>query len=120
MIRRPPRSTRTDTLFPYTTLFKQLSAMTDILPVRGALFLYFLILHLEMTMSDDKQYAWKTAIAEATDTGLTVRGYAMLTDLVGKVDFVELFYLLLTGKLTTKGQVNVINAFFKIGKSTSR
>src|SRR3546814_16774260 len=23
MIRRPPRSTRTDTLFPYTTLFKQ-------------------------------------------------------------------------------------------------
>src|SRR3546814_1616768 len=25
MIRRPPRSTRTDTLFPYTTLFKPLS-----------------------------------------------------------------------------------------------
>src|SRR3546814_8773902 len=32
MIRRPPRSTRTDTLFPYTTLFrsvgKQLAALT--------------------------------------------------------------------------------------------
>src|SRR3546814_4005379 len=28
MIRRPPRSTRTDTLFPYTTLFRS--------PVRGA------------------------------------------------------------------------------------
>src|SRR3546814_4257412 len=28
MIRRPPRSTRTDTLFPYTTLFR--SADTDI------------------------------------------------------------------------------------------
>src|SRR3546814_18126768 len=27
MIRRPPRSTRTDTLFPYTTLFR--SDMTD-------------------------------------------------------------------------------------------
>src|SRR3546814_1065796 len=27
MIRRPPRSTRTDTLFPYTTLFR--SARTD-------------------------------------------------------------------------------------------
>src|SRR3546814_14086587 len=25
MIRRPPRSTRTDTLFPYTTLFRNLS-----------------------------------------------------------------------------------------------
>src|SRR3546814_11537631 len=28
MIRRPPRSTRTDTLFPYTTLFR--SAMIDV------------------------------------------------------------------------------------------
>lgn len=63
-------------------------------------------------MKDDKQYAWKTAIAEATDTGLTVRGYDMLDDLVGKVDFVEMFYLLLTGKLPTKGQVKVINALF--------
>src|SRR3546814_1926499 len=27
MIRRPPRSTRTDTLFPYTTLFRSLLAM---------------------------------------------------------------------------------------------
>src|SRR3546814_3956991 len=29
MIRRPPRSTRTDTLFPYTTLFRSLVALTD-------------------------------------------------------------------------------------------
>src|SRR3546814_6969740 len=28
MIRRPPRSTRTDTLFPYTTLFRSLSSWT--------------------------------------------------------------------------------------------
>src|SRR3546814_7390080 len=28
MIRRPPRSTRTDTLFPYTTLFRSFSIMT--------------------------------------------------------------------------------------------
>src|SRR3546814_11032844 len=27
MIRRPPRSTRTDTLFPYTTLFRSLAAI---------------------------------------------------------------------------------------------
>src|SRR3546814_16633004 len=27
MIRRPPRSTRTDTLFPYTTLFRRLDAL---------------------------------------------------------------------------------------------
>src|SRR3546814_20236970 len=29
MIRRPPRSTRTDTLFPYTTLFRSLDAFVD-------------------------------------------------------------------------------------------
>src|SRR3546814_3235566 len=28
MIRRPPRSTRTDTLFPYTTLFRSLDRLT--------------------------------------------------------------------------------------------
>src|SRR3546814_14143628 len=29
MLRRPPRSTRTDTLFPYTTLFRSESLMAD-------------------------------------------------------------------------------------------
>src|SRR3546814_1918227 len=29
MIRRPPRSTRTDTLFPYTTLFRSPSAPSE-------------------------------------------------------------------------------------------
>src|SRR3546814_992417 len=29
MIRRPPRSTRTDTLFPYTTLFRSVFAAID-------------------------------------------------------------------------------------------
>src|SRR3546814_11461172 len=32
MIRRPPRSTRTDTLFPYTTLFRS-HAVPDDLPI---------------------------------------------------------------------------------------
>src|SRR3546814_17774020 len=29
MIRRPPRSTRTDTLFPYTTLFRSMVVVND-------------------------------------------------------------------------------------------
>src|SRR3546814_15080843 len=29
MIRRPPRSTRTDTLFPYTTLFRSLPELAE-------------------------------------------------------------------------------------------
>src|SRR3546814_18934479 len=30
MMRRPPRSTRTDTLFPYTTLFRSLDDLGDV------------------------------------------------------------------------------------------
>src|SRR3546814_10745489 len=33
MIRRPPRSTRTDTLFPYTTLFRSLCRAGRFVPV---------------------------------------------------------------------------------------
>src|SRR3546814_14844372 len=38
MIRRPPRSTRTDTLFPYTTLFRSCQAMWYDSLVDGAIF----------------------------------------------------------------------------------
>src|SRR3546814_17133848 len=34
MIRRPPRSTRTDTLFPYTTLFRSLDGVAGGRPTR--------------------------------------------------------------------------------------
>src|SRR3546814_12323645 len=40
MIRRPPRSTRTDTLFPYTTLFRSglVGRVVEVLrPLRGVL-----------------------------------------------------------------------------------
>src|SRR3546814_9522014 len=36
MIRRPPRSTRTDTLFPYTTLFRSESGMKNYIANEGA------------------------------------------------------------------------------------
>src|SRR3546814_19955889 len=36
MIRRPPRSTRTDTLFPYTTLFRSADAVRQGLERGGA------------------------------------------------------------------------------------
>src|SRR3546814_5164939 len=35
MIRRPPRSKRTDTLFPYTTLFRSLTVNTTSVPANG-------------------------------------------------------------------------------------
>src|SRR3546814_564532 len=36
MIRRPPRATRTDTLFPYTTLFRSHRASAEALPLPDA------------------------------------------------------------------------------------
>src|SRR3546814_17908258 len=36
MIRRPPRSTRTDTLFPYTTLFRSSTSDYDPLGKKGS------------------------------------------------------------------------------------
>src|SRR3546814_6908374 len=35
MIRRPPRSTRTDTLFPYTTLFRSIPSGATVIDARG-------------------------------------------------------------------------------------
>src|SRR3546814_13471282 len=37
MMRRPPRSTRTDTLFPYTTLFRSLATHDTMVELSGAL-----------------------------------------------------------------------------------
>src|SRR3546814_5942094 len=38
MIRRPPRSTRTDTLFPYTTLFRSHVFTPALVPVLAAIY----------------------------------------------------------------------------------
>src|SRR3546814_17419070 len=46
MIRRPPRSTRTDTLFPYTTLFRSLDSLIDALTNLGFLIGLGVKLHL--------------------------------------------------------------------------
>src|SRR3546814_5642480 len=40
MIRRPPRSTRTDSLFPYTTLFRSTIQLTIFSTVLGAVFAF--------------------------------------------------------------------------------
>src|SRR3546814_7682485 len=49
MIRRPPRSTRTDTLFPYTTLFR--SRFSDQRVVRSAIHIGMLPIRNEKKMT---------------------------------------------------------------------
>src|SRR3546814_7913310 len=41
MIRRPPRSTRTDTLFPYTTLFRSTTLVIDTIRPKRAFIIGF-------------------------------------------------------------------------------
>src|SRR3546814_4346184 len=43
MIRRPPRSTRTDTLFPYTTLFRSVSLVRGCQRFWSVVYLHFAV-----------------------------------------------------------------------------
>jgi citrate synthase/citryl-CoA lyase len=55
---------------------------------------------------------WTSAIGEFTSDGVTVRGYDVLNDLVGKIDFGAMVYLLLSGELPKGNQGKLINAVF--------
>ncbi len=48
-----------------------------------------------MDRSEDKP--WRTAIAEFTHDGVSVRGYDVLKELTGNIDFGAMVYLLLKG-----------------------
>src|SRR3546814_9004934 len=55
MIRRPPRSTRTDTLFPYTTLFRSLSwRVFLVLAPEAATIIFFQFNGCLMSLSSEK------------------------------------------------------------------
>src|SRR3546814_12102781 len=53
MIRRPPRSTRTDTLFPYTTLFRSISPVKLELSLLVVTLLHSFLKSLHSTTSRD-------------------------------------------------------------------
>src|SRR3546814_17539813 len=93
MIRRPPRSTRTDTLFPYTTLFRsQLSQDPSLLAAEAAsmsLFSSARIIKLELSGSGDDSLAAveallaaETAINPVVATGASVTAKSKLVKLV--------------------------------------
>src|SRR3546814_17842264 len=90
MIRRPPRSTRTDTLFPYTTLFRSLGS--DLIDIRriektlerfGDRFTERVFTEIERQKSDRraaraasyaKRFAANEACAKALGTGVPRQG----------------------------------------------
>lgn len=55
---------------------------------------------------------WRTSIADFREDGMTVRGYDMLRDLVGQIDFGQMVYLLLKGELPRGNESKLINAVF--------
>src|SRR3546814_10042606 len=62
MIRRPPRSTRTDTLFPYTTLFRSQSYDSRSGP----------IFHFDLYRLERPEDAWELGIEEAFAEGISL------------------------------------------------
>lgn len=66
----------------------------------------------ETLMTDTPKKYWRTSIAEATDHGMVIRGYDVLSDLVGKIDFGALVYLLYRGELPRGNESKIINAIF--------
>src|SRR3546814_18110929 len=80
MIRRPPRSTRTDTLFPYTTLFRSAGIGREELQRRG----------LRRGRGDDDRIFHRAIFFELTHD--LRDGRALLAD--GDVDAIELLALI--------------------------
>src|SRR3546814_14603284 len=65
MIRRPPRSTRTDTLFPYTTLFRS-TTVTDVQDTTG------LTLSASDTVAEGGSIVYTATLTNAAGTPVTV------------------------------------------------
>ncbi len=63
-------------------------------------------------MTSTPRKPWQSAIAEFTPNGVSVRGYDVLNGLVGRIDFGEMVFLLLTGELPKGNEGKMINAVF--------
>src|SRR3546814_1000348 len=74
MIRRPPRSTRTDTLFPYTTLFRSTRSIgqTGIAAPLAAALIGGLLRHPEAIRRNDEALA-RLVIPDSGDADLLAR-----------------------------------------------
>lgn len=57
-----------------------------------------------------KQNQSSTAIATSDAESITVRGYDLCDDLIGKIDFTEYFWLLVLGERPTKAQRHMMDA----------
>src|SRR3546814_14966251 len=76
MIRRPPRSTRTDTLFPYTTRFRSSVTPPDQIPAEYARsWLTWPLTHVSADVQEGitETAAWQQALRRMADRGRAFR-----------------------------------------------
>src|SRR3546814_19773639 len=86
MIRRPPRSTRTDTLFPHTTLFRSLSPRAG---VREELILITLRVHgHQIVLADAAHFIERAATNSADGKQVKFRNHRHATFLFNDVGMV--------------------------------
>src|SRR3546814_15830766 len=64
MIRRPPRSTRTDTLFPYTTLFRSQKVIDQVVEVNETVMDHYLDLGEKGLYGDELHDAFEQCLRE--------------------------------------------------------
>src|SRR3546814_8017850 len=64
MIRRPPRSTRTDTLFPYTTLFRSQKVIDQVVEVNETVMDHYLDLGEKGLSGDELHDAFEQCLRE--------------------------------------------------------
>src|SRR3546814_2350536 len=80
MIRRPPRSTRTDTLFPYTTLFRSVMVLAVIVGIGSNFFAEFTV--ALQGQEPDIGQAMSLVLASLSLFGLGIFGPSIASGLV--------------------------------------
>src|SRR3546814_16853555 len=110
MLRRPPRSTRTDTLFPYTTLFRSHAAILLVGQDRRAL----------QRRAQDLAVDADLTVGADRDHRLVVRE-AAVDQLAGEGDIVALDPDVVAAHLQLQGAVAALEqALQQIGRATCR
>src|SRR3546814_2055021 len=99
MIRRPPRSTRTDTRFPYTTLFRSVQAAESYVKSRSIAF------GIKPTLFERKDIHVHVPEGATPKDGPSA-GVAMLTSIVSVLTGVPVRRdIAMTGDVTLRGRV---------------
>src|SRR3546814_13345445 len=125
MIRRPPRSTRTDTLFPYTTLFRSahadfVAAQAAVSAANGRRATLFKQIDQTEAQADAARAQLDAADLDVTSTLLRASKGGRVGDLTGRVgQFVQTGQRLMTVVPVTE-IYDIANFKEKIGKESGR